>query len=278
MKYLITGINGFLGSYLAAKLERGNDLIGIARESGSSNVVATYSADDLHLIPDVPDVIIMCHAAISAGNYACDTKTLVDSNVLLTEKIASRFPTTRIIYVSSASIFKRTGGTILEGSDIQPNTGYAMSKYWGELVSKGPLSTVVRLSSLYGEGMKENTLIPNYVNAALKTGRIEVWGNGMRRQNYLHVTDAAELIRRIALLPTNENRVYLGVDIQEYSNLEVAQIIASVCNAEIVFKSTDESPSVHFDNSSTRLELGWTPATQIADGLKQYIEWKRGQS
>jgi hypothetical protein len=45
--------------------------------------------------------------------------------------------------------------------------------------------------------MKENTLIPNYINQGLIKKEIEVWGNGSRLQNYIHVNDVVNVIELI---------------------------------------------------------------------------------
>ena len=279
MTIIITGINGFLGSNIATSLKQNYSVVGISKTSTFAKGINTYTSDEIDLIKIVPDIVIMCHAAVSSGNYFCDIKTLFNSNVLLTETLVNKFPTAKHIYISSASIYSNTNNILDENSNINPLNDYAISKYWGEKISqKVSKSVIVRLSSLYGLGMKDNTLIPNYVNQAIQSNIIEVWGSGERKQNYFHVTDAVELIQAIINTGSWNKEIYLGVYKHEYSNIEIAKIISSETNAEIVFKNTDTSQSVHFDNTSTRNCLNWAPVTSISTGLKQYIEWKRKQS
>lgn len=277
-KIIVTGINGFLGSNVAKALKQNNEVKGIGRVADTSGETKIYSSSDLESIKMIPDVIVMCHAAVSSGNISSNSKALFDSNVLLTEKIIERFPSAKCIYISSVSVFSSTGNTVIENAPINPVTGYSVSKYWGELVSKQQAqSVIIRLSSLYGIQMKENTLIPNYVNQALKNNKIEVWGKGERKQNYFHVQDAVGLINAVIENAQRNKEIYLGVDTQEYSNLEIAQIIASETNAAIAFTGTDASASVHYNNEVTRTSLSWAPSVSIATGLKEYIEWKKKQ-
>ena len=69
---------------------------------------------------------------------------------------------------------------------------------WGEKLSfQRENAVILRLSSVYGPSMKANTIIPNYINSALSKKVIEVWGKGVRYQNYIHVDDVVEMIKCI---------------------------------------------------------------------------------
>ena len=278
MKVLLTGINGFLGSYLALSIKKKHEVVGISRTAEILNKIPIYDSNNLADIPINPDLIIFCHAAISSGNTKKDLTTLFNTNVLLTEKLVNQFPAAKYIYISSASIFSTSIFPVSEMTFSNPANDYAMSKYWGELIIQKSLAcAIIRISSLYGIGMKENTLIPNYVNQAICNGKIEVWGTGIRKQNYFHVNDAVELVNAVILKDRWSRKIYLGTDINEYSNLQIAEIIAAEANAKIVFRNTDLSTSINFDNKETIDSLNWKPATTISKGLKQYIEWKKRQ-
>lgn len=278
MNILVTGINGFLGSFLALSLKHKHELIGISRVSEVANEISTYNLGNLCEIQINPDIVIMCHAAISSGNTQLDTATLFNDNVLFTEKITTQFPKAKYIYISSASIYDTSNYSVSELSFSKPANNYAMSKYWGELIMQRSLAfAIIRLSSLYGIGMKENTLIPNYVNQAICNGKIEVWGTGIRKQNYFHVDDAVELVNAVVLNDQWGKKMYLGTDKTEYSNLQIAEIIAAETNAKIVFRNIDLSTSISFNNKNTRDSLNWKPAIAISKGLKEYIEWKKRQ-
>jgi len=278
MKIAISGISGFLGSHLAAFFSKENEVSGISTSIREIPEIPVYSFEQLHQI-DNPDIVIHCHAAVASGNTAPDQKTLFDANVLATEKITAYFPKAAHLYISSVSVYGAFPETIDECSAASPLTDYAISKYWGEIaVLKSEKSAVIRLSSLFGNGMKENTLIPNYTNQAVQNEQIEVWGNGERKQNYIHISDVAKLIEAIILKQAWNRNVFLGVDEQEHSNLETAKIIASLTRAEIVFKHTDHALSVHYNNIFTQNSVNWRPETTLSEGLKQYLAWKKRQS
>jgi len=168
---------------------------------------------------------------------------------------------------------------ITERSYINPQSQYATSKFWAEqLVLSNSYSSVIRLSSIYGIGMKENTLIPNYINQALKNHRMEVWGNGSRLQNYIHVIDVAKYIERIFLKPQAcIGKVLLGVSNREYSNLDVSMIVGGLIDSEIKFVNQDDSISLRYNNEYTRNILGLRDGTTIENGIEEYVSWKRKQ-
>lgn len=277
MKITISGISGFLGANLALFFSEENEVTGIS----TSTAVSKFKVYDFKQLEQIakPDVIIHCHAAVASGNLVLDQETLFRGNVQATEQIVNHFPDAAHLYISSASIYGNAVGTIQEKSSTEPLSAYAISKLWGEnIVLKAKKSAVLRLSSLYGNGMKENTLIPNYTNQAIKNHQIEVWGKGERKQNYFHVSDAALLVEAIIKKNDWNQQIYLGTSDKEYSNLEIAKIIAAETQSEIIFKNNDYALSVHYNNSFTQNSLNWQPQTTIAAGLKQYTAWKKRQS
>lgn len=278
MTILITGIYGFLGSRLAERLAEKYRVIGMYNENTKplERIIIAYK--DMEQIDIVPDVIVMCHAAISSGNHEEKTDMLFKANAAYTEKVINKFPSSKLIYISSVSVFEHDGNIITENTADAPQTPYAQSKLAGEnLVMKNTNNYVVRLSSIYGKGMKENTLIPNYCNQALQHKSISIWGNGGRYQNYIYIEDAISLIERMIECNERIDFPLLGVDSKEYPNSEVATIIADLTGAEITYSGEDNSLSVHYNNELTQKILNWSTATSLADGLKEYIEWKEKQ-
>ena len=240
--------------------------------------IAVYNFDQLPQIND-PELIIHCHAAVASGQTVVSQQELIDGNVLATAQIIKQFPSAAHLYVSTVGVYGNSSEIRNEQSSESPVTAYAASKYKAEKeVLTIPKSAIVRLSSLYGPQMKENTLIPNYVNQALQNGKIEVWGTGERRQNYFHISDAMTLIHAIVKNNVWNQQIFLGCSDKGFSNLEIATIISDETAAAIVFINEDESLSVQYDNSFTQKSLNWQPQMAIDEGIKQYVSWKKRQS
>lgn len=274
-KILITGIKGFLGSNLIESLSD-YEVFGLGTKREFYQNVQVYNSIDLQNLDFDIDIVIICHAAVASGNIIISNDILYEVNVSLTERIISKFSNAFVIYISTTSVYDINSGLITEESKISPQSNYAFSKLWAErIVFQSKKSAVLRISSLFGEGMKENTLIPNYVNQALLSRKILVWGLGDRRQNFIYVKDVVKYIR---LMINFQEKVYgkiiLGVSKKEYSNLEIAKIISDETKAEINFVNEDNSKSVSYDNKVSTDLLGWAPKVNIEEGLKKYIEWK----
>lgn len=277
MKVLITGIYGFLGTHLANNLVENYTVFGLYNTEKDivfkENVICFNKLESIDIIPDV---IIMCHAAVSSGTNNIDKETLIETNVNFTKKVVEKYPTTKTIYTSSVSIFGMQKQIVNEQAIHNPDTDYAFSKLLGEKeVNRNSDSVVIRFSSLYGNGMKDNTLIPSYCNQALENKSIHVWGNGSRFQNYIHVNDAVRLIEKTIDYKSRINFPVLGVSSKEYSNDEVARIISKLTNSEISYINKDDSPSFYYNNEMTQKTLDWQSEIELENGLKQYLEWKK---
>lgn len=274
---LITGIKGFLGTYLVNFLKSEYFIRGVTKSDEIIDDIQIYSSKHLNKINFNPSFVIMCHAIVSSGDYMPSNEELYKVNVKLTQQIINHFKKSKIIYISTASIYNRNSSTIKESSENHPQSEYAKSKYEAEkIVLKTQNAVIVRLSSIYGIGMKENTIIPNYVNQAINAKLIEVWGDGLRKQNYIYVKDACEYVKKvIERFEIVKNKVLLAVDKNEISNLELAQIIARSTNSNIHFVNEDFSKSLFYDNHVTCNLLDWEPKTDFVAEIKKYILWKK---
>ena len=277
MKVIITGIKGFLGSNLAKSLSSNYEIKGIGRKKGSFNSIEVFSSKSKNYINFVPNVVIHAHAAVASGQTFLSINDLFDTNVLVTKEIVSNLPDAFHIFISSTAVYQNCTKKINEHSFISPLSDYASSKYWGEKITlSANKSTVIRFPSLYGCGMKENTLIPNYINQALKQNMISVWGNGNRLQNYLHIHDAIRYIN--AIIENKEitlHKTLLGTYPREYSNLEIAQIIQQKTKCNISFINEDNSSSVRYDSIFTQGLLTCSPIKKIDTEINNFIEWKK---
>lgn len=266
MNIFISGASGFIGSNIFNVFNTKYSVTVVKRNMLPSQVFPS-------------DVLILAHASVQSGIDVQGSQELFDANVLYTDKLIKHFRHSKVIFLSTASIYDNSG-IIQNNSEINPINSYSISKYWGENLIKNNCTEyyILRLSSVYGEGMKENTLIPNYVNQMLTKRVIEVWGEGKREQNYIHVLDVVNLIEKMIQNKENKKGVYLCVDNEEYSNFEIANFLTTNTSAEIRLVGNDYSKSLNYNNNDTKILFNWKPKVSIKNGLKSYIEWKRKQS
>ena len=277
VKVLLTGAKGFVGSSILAKINYKYQVIGMGRTQDTAFGIDIHPSDRLQDLSFEPDIVIACHAAVNSGTVNTNTKELYSSNIELTETLVKNFKKSFFIYISSVSVYGNSYETITETSKLQPQSEYACSKLWAEnIVLNNVDACVVRLSSVYGDGMTPHTIIPKYVDQALTNREISVWGTGQRKQNYIHVHDVCHLIEKIIENKHKTNKiVLLGVSPTEYTNLELAEYISGVTGAKIKFLNNDTSISFKYDASYTNNILDINKYTDLSEGIKNYISWKK---
>lgn len=279
MKILVTGVYGFLGFHLANFLVEKHDVFGLYHKKKRENLSKKVTVfNDVTQIYNQPDVVVMCHAAVVSGTTVLSEKELETGNISFTQTLLNCFPKAKIIYISTVAVYGNTTQLITENTGENPQSDYAISKLKAEqLLLKNTAPTIIRFSSLYGNGMKENTIIPIYCQQAMQDKKIVVWGDGSRLQNYIHISDAVLLISKIIENDIKVDFPILGVSKKEYSNAQLAEIIKTYTNSEISFNGIDASKSVQYDNTISQKAVNWQPEMDLEKGIKQFIEWKQKQ-
>lgn len=270
-KVLIVGANSILSKALI-DCWLGRAEITVVYNSYKGNYSVNYlSLSDLHLLNDVFDYVFLVSALIT--NDLRENENLFKVNVGLVERVVNKFLSAKLIYFSSVSIFDGLDNvTITSDTPPSPATNYGISKLWAEkLIENHKKFSIIRIGSMYGIGMKENTFLPAVLNKVIKTGVIELFGDGSRRQNYIHVRDVAQLASKAAL--ENRNILILGINPEDYSNNEVAQVISSLIECKLLYKGVDTSRSVSYqENDSLWCDHDFITLKQ---GIKEIIEWKK---
>jgi nucleoside-diphosphate-sugar epimerase len=275
MRLLVAGINGFLGRTVAQQaLAAGwcvDGVVRAARECVPDGVDRVVGIADLCTLP-APDAIINTAAFIPHGAMDVPDRRLYETNVALAAELAAGFPAARHLYVSSVAVFGHPAELLREASSSDRPSLYGASKLAGELATRcfAPHSAVIRMTSLYGRGMHPSTLVPRYVEQARASGRIRVYGDGSRRQDYLHVDDAARLCLRAVERPAVTP--YLGVSGWSVANIQIARWIAEVVpGVAVVAEGADTSPSWTFDATTTWNSLNLCPERDLEQGIKELV-------
>lgn len=273
-KALVIGANGFLGRNVAKKcvnlgwitdavVNSNSDKV----PNGVSNIVKTYELEKLK--ENEYDYVINTAACIPYGQYNTPNDGFITSNINLPLSLHHLFPHSKIVFSSSISVYGNNTGVVNEQSDIISPTLYGLSKLTGELITRHHQQfAIVRFSSLYGAGMYMGSFIPRVVSDAITKGKITLLGTGERKQNYLHISDAADYCIHAAM--NGQNEIYLGVSTRAYENREVAQIVAaSIEGCEIVHNGADTSPSFLYNNDFTLNSLNFSPQVTLEEGIKE---------
>jgi len=163
-KILVTGVNGMLGSAIARELkkqETAYEIQGIGQsESNEILLPSQYLKLDLlnftelkQLLVDLdPDIIIHCAAQVNLDLCENDKEYADKIHRDVTAVLASYKPfETRLIYISTDSVFDGTIGNYREDDKVNPLNYYALSKFHGEeAVNKEQGNAVIIRTNIYG--------------------------------------------------------------------------------------------------------------------------------
>lgn len=232
-----------------------------------------YPIEELEgLEGDYTHVFIISAYVPEKGDYSIEER-LQKVNVELVSDILKKFPQAKVIHCSTVSVYGVSPDAITESSSIAPINPYGQSKSDAEdLVALHPNHAIVRFSSIYGPHMRTHTFLPQIIIRALEKGRIVVFGDGSRSQNYIAVEEAVDYLIKAA--NSEQNGVYLAVGQNSYANKDVAGMIADLIpNVTIAFEGSDPSPSFFYNNAWTRSVLGIDEVYSFQEELKKVIGW-----
>ncbi|MHB1907779.1 MAG: NAD-dependent epimerase/dehydratase family protein [Nitrososphaerales archaeon] len=201
-----------------------------------------------------------------------------------------------VIFASSVSVYPFDDQ--LGASDIQfkeedsekkvnPEGGYGWSKYIGEKqlqLMTGVSFGIARIFHAYGENIylreDKSQVIGSLIRKAIRfpAEDFTVWGDGNQRRCFVFVDDVINALFRIEDHVKKKGSVIVNIGTQEEVTIgKLAEIIAKLSGKQINIKF-DESKPTGALNRKPDLEkigrlLGWTPRTNLQDGLRRTYVW-----
>ena len=301
-KILVTGGSGFLGSYLAAELERS----GVPRENIFIPRAKEYDLTELEHYDKAfqifsPDIVI--HAAAKVGgigyNITYPVSIFRDNlkmalNIL---ELSSRYAVEKLTIVGSACMYPgELIGNFKEedllNGPLHPTVEvYGFSKRALLLGARayarahGLNFSFVVPTNLYGprdtfdpdRSHVVSALIRKFVDAKQDGGgEVVCWGTGNAYREFIFAGDAAEAIVRLTQIEQFSDPLNIGTGIGT-SIRELAEMIAGIVGFR--GKTTwdhsrpDGAMRKVLDISRMKEVLGWEPALSLREGLKKTIDW-----
>jgi len=269
MKILITGANGFLGKNLYKKLinlRHNVDLFDISLKVETDNISFSFN----NFKNRSYDIVFHLASFIPYGKFDRFDFKYIEVNLELTREICDSFKDSKIIFASSVSVYGKPLEIITENSPFNNPDFYGMSKLLGEFIVQGHSNfAILRFSSLYGVGMNTKTFIPQIIKNAISTKTITIFGDGSRKQDYLHISEAVDYC--INAMYIKENNIFLAVKNVAISNLEVAQEVCKHTEANLQFDGTDLNPSFLYNNIKTQTKLNYQPNIDFSSSISELV-------
>ena len=250
-RVLVTGALGFVGSYLLeALVKEGWQITALDLKENLPNHLKNIDAikvirgniNELKNLDEIVDQVdAVCHlAAFIPPDYEDPSyaEACIKSNGLATLRLAllvSKHPAQRFIYLSAGNAYFHSDTLVSENDLIYPSeraTYYITSKIVGELFiehlrhSRNLQALSLRISTPYGFGMSQKSVITRFMENASKGQSLEVFDNGISTYDYIYVKDVANII--VEALKNGEPGVYnVGSGIAT-STLDLAHTVANL--------------------------------------------------
>ena len=221
MKILITGANGFIGSYLADFfLKNGHEVIATSRQFHPSTLQLLKKAQlfnldvldnhFLHHLPVHADMII--HTATANDIVSKDALKGIELSAIGTKNMldfAVRNHIPKCIIFSTLQVYgTELNGTINELSPLHYQNDYGINHLFGEMYAEmytrqGKLQCVsVRPSNVYGRILSDAfnrwSLVPGcFCKEAYESGTITIKSSGKQMRNFVNLENISRAIASI---------------------------------------------------------------------------------
>ena len=172
-KILITGVSGLLGNNLACYFREKYNVWGLyLSHPVTIEGIQTQKADILsegllkQMVQDLcPDIVIHC-ASLTNIDFCERNKELTDRvNVNGTKTVAESIKDsdTKLVYISSDSVYDGGKGNFLETDPANPQNYYGLSKYKGELEASRIENCLILRTNLFGWNIQKKPSIAEWI-------------------------------------------------------------------------------------------------------------------
>ena len=291
MHAIVTGADGFVGSYIiAALLADGYRVSALIRNNRTSMApnVDVYRFNLLKpegVLRPCGRADLFVHAAAQLPCDGIDPALYAAANAVASGSLALQAAMQgidRMVYISSIGVigtpqFSPIGVT----HPLSPASDYARNKLEGEqrALRRHPSCCALRLTSPYGAQMKPGTVLPTFI-ARAKAGETLGWyGQGSRRQDFIHARDVAAACLAAAR-STHHGPCMLGTG-RSVSMKELAIMISRRFNAPepIQYPLPDPQEGVDWsiDRAETKDLIGFESRIDIGEGIDMTVNGAASQ-
>ena len=315
MRVLVTGGAGFIGSHLADELiARGDQVVALDNFSTGSTVNIKHITKNFEIIDGdirntdlindtIKDVDLVFHMAAALGVNTILESPLesISTNITGSEVVlgaAARYKK-RILIASTSEIYGKNPNQPLKetddrvvGSPQKIRWSYSDAKAIEEAMAvalhqeKNLQVTTARLFNTVGprQSGRYGMVLPRFVNAALSSEPINIYGDGTQSRVFCHVQDAIEALLQLVATNKTINEVYNVGGAGEITIKQLAEAIIKQTNSNstIEYIPYEKAYAPGFEDMQRRVPdiskikdaLNWSPQrdlTQIISDVAAHI-------
>lgn len=289
MKIFITGIESFVGVYLANLLRKKKyQIYGIDKKrSASSTMKCDITSKNLYkIIPKNCDCLIHLAAISSHNSFNKNLKKSFNTNVNGTLNVvqnAIKKKIKQIIFASTEWVYGedkiskiKNENSIISLKNI--SSDYAFSKILGEKIveyycNKNNINcTILRFGIVYGTRIKNTNLsaVENIINKILHNKKVVV-GSKKTARRFIYIEDLCEaLLKAVGL----KGLKILNITGDQIINLEKIYKTAkknSNYKLDLIESNKKKYNIRNIDNNNFKKLTKWNPKIKIEEGIKNII-------
>ncbi|RAK52817.1 UDP-glucuronic acid decarboxylase family protein [Phenylobacterium deserti] len=306
---LVAGGAGFLGSHLCERLiEEGarvvcldNFLTGKPENLRRLELSADFELIEHDIVEPLPaklmkrrfDRVYNLACAASPPLYQADPEHTLMTNVLGTRHLLKLAEAcgARFLLTSTSEVYG------------DPHAHPQVESYWGNVNCTGPRACydegkraaetlcfdydrlkkvevrVARIFNTYGPRLSpdDGRVVSNVVSQALAGDDITVFGDGSQTRSFCYVDDQVDgLMKLMEFDGAQPGPINIGNPV-ERTILELVDLVLAMTgsNSEVIFQPlpVDDPKRRRPDISKAERVLGWTPQTDLEQGLRSTIAW-----
>ena len=294
---LVTGAYGFIGRHVArAFAAEGHTVAGLghgvwSREQWRDWGLAEWHAGDVTLDnlvthAGLPAIVVHCAGSGSVGFSAThphqDYQRTVGTTAAVLEFVRLYARDAVVVYPSSAAVYGHASRLpIAEAEPANPVSPYGVHKQMAEQLCAayarhfGVRTTIVRLFSVYGTGLRKQLLWD--ACSKLRRGESTFFGTGQEVRDWLHVADAARLLSLASKQASRDCPIVNGGTGVKVTVAEVLREVHERLHAKVApaFDGhiREGDPPTYVADISRAGSWGWRAGKPWREGVREYVDW-----
>lgn len=271
MNILITGAGGFIGKHLISFLSKKHNIIAVSR-SVNNPVKNNYEVDlrnkdqvisfaeQLSLYGRIDAILHLASRFITDGET--DDLSVLYDNIKITENLVllvKELKVKKLINFSTIAVYPNISGEFKETFTVSTSKNteciYGLSKICSEKLFDYLLRDIsvsilhLRLSQVYGNGMREDRIIPIMLKELKEFNRITLLGEGKRISNFINIKKVTQFV---SMFLKNDTKGIYNIGDKNQSYLDLAKRLIKDCGDQgsIIVKKNEGSRSKFILNIS----------------------------
>jgi len=191
----------------------------------------------------------------------------------------------RYLQVSTDEVYGSIDvGHATEDAALAPRSPYAAAKAAGELlvrsyvITHGLDAVTTRGSNTYGPYQHPEKLIPLFITNALDDQPLPMYGDGLQRRDWLHVSDHAGGVDFVLRHGTSGEIYNVAGGTEKTNRDTIALLLERLDKPWSLVRTVEDRPGHdrRYAMDGTKLSaLGWAPSRTFEAGLAETVDWYR---